>query len=307
MTTYQAYPQLVTSPTWRVGERTLTFDRRRVIMGILNVTPDSFSDGGDYYDLEAAVAHGLKLAREGAGIVDVGGESTRPGAEPVSAEEEMRRVVPVLQRLSAALSASSTLLSVDTTKAVVAEAALAAGAHIVNDVSGLGFDPGMAGVVARHQAALVLMHLRGTPQTMEEQALQRHEDVVEEEIAYFQRRLDLAQEAGIDLQRVVLDPGIGFGKTTAENFRLLREVGRLSGTLGRPILLGTSRKKLISDALGGRDVDEREWGTAATVACGVLLGAHVIRVHDVQNMSDVIRVTEAVCATDGACKTVSSK
>ncbi|KAK7499886.1 hypothetical protein BaRGS_00008977 [Batillaria attramentaria] len=257
-------------------------------MGILNVTPDSFSDGGLYLDADKAVAHGLDMAAKGADIIDVGGESTRPGAEPVEEEEEMRRVLPVIERLARGTDA---LLSVDTNKATVARAALKAGASIVNDISGLGFDPRMAGVVAEEDAALVLMHIKGTPNDMN--VCPTYDDVVQEVTQYFRERLSYAQAAGVDLDRVVLDPGIGFGKTTRHNYTLLRDLGRLA-ELGRPILLGTSRKRFIGEAIGNKPAEERVWGTAASVACGVFTGAHIVRVHDVPEMVDVVRVTEAV-------------
>lgn len=270
----------------------MTFDRHRLVMGILNVTPDSFSDGGLYLDTDKAVAHALDMVAKGADIIDIGGESTRPGAEPVAEGEELRRVLPVIERLSRDTHA---LLSVDTNKASVARAALQAGASIVNDISGLGFDPRMPSVVAELDAALVLMHIQGTPTTMNVRPV--YCDIVAEVTQYFRDRLAQAKASGISLDRIVLDPGLGFGKTSRHSFTLLRNLGRLA-EMGRPVLLGPSRKRFIGEAIGDKPPEERVWGTAASVACGLMAGAHIVRVHDVAQMVDVVKVTEAVLSTE---------
>ena len=254
-------------------------------MGILNVTPDSFSDGGRWLDPKRAVRQGMSMVRAGADLIDVGGESTRPGAKPVPAKEEARRVVPVVK----ALAAKGVRVSVDTSKAEVAGAALAAGATMVNDVTALRGDRRMAEVCARAGAEVVLMHMKGTPRTM--QAAPRYRDVVREISAFFRERLNFALRAGIPRDKIFLDPGIGFGKTPEHNVEILRRLEEFRG-LGVPLVLGTSRKSFIGRVLGGREPDDRVFGTAATVAVAVLRGAAVVRVHDVREMSDVVRVTD---------------
>jgi dihydropteroate synthase len=271
----------------RAGDHTLAFGGRFYVMGVLNVTPDSFSDAGEHFGLEAAVERGLAMVEAGADIIDVGGESTRPGADPVGVEDELERVVPVIEALSERTDA---ILSVDTYKADVAEAATAGGASIVNDISGLGFDDRMAEVVAASGAALALMHVRGTPETMHKDIAD--DDVVDDIRAYFAERLDAAHRAGIDADRIVLDPGIGFSKTLDQNYRLIRDLHRFFD-LGCPLLVGTSRKSLIGKVLN-KPADERVWGTAATVACALYAGADIVRVHDVAQMCDVARITEAI-------------
>ncbi len=256
-------------------------------MGVLNVTPDSFSDGGEYFARDDAVERGLRMAEAGADILDVGGESTRPGAAAVGVDEEIGRVVPVIEALAARTDA---LISVDTSKSAVARAACHAGAHIVNDISGLGFDEQMAAVVAEADAALVLMHIRGTPRTMQHDL--SYDDVVDEIHAYFVDRLALAHRAGIDVDKIVVDPGIGFGKSVEQNYRLIRELHRFFD-LGCPLLLGPSRKSFIGKILD-KPPPERVWGTAASVACGLYAGADIVRVHDVEHMVDVVRIAEAI-------------
>ncbi len=251
------------------------------LMGILNVTPDSFSDGGEHDRVEAAVAHGLRLAEEGADLIDVGGESTRPGAEPVSEAEELRRVVPVVRELAGRVGVP---VAVDTTKAAVAAAALEAGAEIVNDVSGLTFDPDMPAVCRAAAAGVVCMHIRGTPRTM--QLDPRYHDVVAEIEAYFRVRLDMLAAAGIPLERISLDPGIGFGKTAAHNLALLAATPRLRG-LGRPLLVGHSRKRFLKAVLG-RPVDERTAGTIGVSVALASLGADYLRVHEVRAVRDAL-------------------
>jgi dihydropteroate synthase len=258
---------------------------RASVMGVLNVTPDSFSDGGNFFDVERAVAHARQLIAAGADIVDVGGESTRPGAPPVSAEEELRRVGPVIDRLPGAT------ISVDTTKAVVAERALAAGARIVNDISAGRFDERMFDVVRDAGAGLVLMHMQGTPQTMQQSP--RYDDVVAEVCAFLEERIAAAGRAGIEKSQIAVDPGIGFGKTVQHNLQLLAGLERLR-TLGCPVLVGTSRKSFIGHALGRPEPTTRLWGTAATVAWAIARGARIVRVHDVAEMADVARMCDAI-------------
>jgi dihydropteroate synthase len=256
-------------------------------MGILNVTPDSFSDGGLYSDPERAVEHALEMVDAGADIVDVGGESTRPGAEPVSAQEERRRVVPVIRALR---RQSDVLISIDTYKAEVAQVAVDAGADIVNDISGLGFDERMPGVVATSGAGLVLMHIKGTPRTMQRNPV--YGDVIGEISDYFAGRLGKAEEAGISREQVVLDPGIGFGKQLEHNLEILRRLKEFR-RLGRPLLVGPSRKSFIG-AILDLPPDQRLEGTAAAVALCVAGGADIVRVHDVPEMTRVVRVADAV-------------
>jgi dihydropteroate synthase len=256
------------------------------LMGIVNVTPDSFSDGGRYLDGEKAIAHGLELAAEGAAILDIGGESTRPGAAPVSEQEELRRVVPVLEGLRGSTPAQ---LSIDTSKAAVARAALAAGATLVNDVTALRGDGEMAGVVAQSGADCCLMHMLGTPRTM--QADPHYDDVVSDVKAFLEERLAAAVKAGIAEARIMLDPGIGFGKTAEHNLELLRRLDELVA-IGRPLVVGTSRKTFLG-RITGRDVDHR---LAATIASNVLAfarGARVFRVHDVAPVHDALAVAAA--------------
>lgn len=262
---------------------------RTVLMGVLNVTPDSFSDGGLWLDPEAAIPHAIRMVSEGAGILDVGGESTRPGATPVSEEEELRRVIPVIEALAPQVGVP---ISIDTRKPAVAEAALAAGASIVNDTSGEEFDPAMDEVVARSGAGLVVMHSRGTPDTM--RTLIDYEDVVRHTTAFLTGRAEQAAEAGVDTASIALDPGIGFAKSPGQSLELLGGLGELVAT-GWPVVVGTSRKSFIGATLGVPE-DQRLEGTAASVAWAVAHGAHVVRVHDVEAMSRVVRMTEAILA-----------
>ncbi len=277
---------------WHLGDRTLRIVHRPLVMGIVNVTPDSFSDGGRHADVAAAVVHGLELVRQGADLLDVGGESTRPGAEPVPADEELRRVLPVVEALAAQAGVP---VSVDTSKAAVARACLAVGARVVNDVTALRGDPDMAEVVRAAAAGVVLMHMRGTPATM--QAQPRYDDVVAEVGRFFEERLHAAATAGIAAERVALDPGIGFGKDMGHNLALVARLGEF-GRLGRPVCLGVSRKGFIGRALGGRPVDRRLAGSLAAAAYVLARGsAQVLRVHDVEATRDVVTLFEAI---DGA-------
>jgi dihydropteroate synthase len=255
-------------------------------MGVVNVTPDSFSDGGLYLDPERAIAHGRELAGAGAEILDVGGESTRPGAEPVPAEEELRRVVPVIRGLSGV----GPRISVDTSKAAVAAAALDAGAEIVNDVTALRGDREMAPLCAERGATVVLMHMLGEPRTMQEDP--RYDDVVAAVKAFLAERLKAAVAAGIDEERVWLDPGIGFGKTGAQNMELLRRLGELS-ELGRPLVIGTSRKSFIGK-VDGSAADQRLGGTIASSVLAAAEGAAVLRVHDVAEVRQALAVAAAI-------------
>jgi dihydropteroate synthase len=259
------------------------------LMGVVNVTPDSFSDGGLYLDPEAAIAHGRELAAQGAHILDVGGESTRPGAAAVAVEEEMRRVEPVV----AGLADLGVEISVDTSKARVAAATLDAGATIVNDVTALRADPEMAGLIAARRAGLVLMHMAGDPRTM--QANPEYGNVVAEVKDFLAARLAAAVAAGVDESRIWLDPGIGFGKTDQHNFELLRGLDQLA-VLGRPILVGTSRKSFIGRA-DGSETDDRLGGTIATSILAAAAGASVLRVHDVREMAEALKLASAVLAT----------
>lgn len=271
---------------WRAGDRELDCSERTLVMGVLNVTPDSFSDGGRHLDPEAAVAGALGMAGDGADVLDVGGESTRPGSDPVPAEEERRRVVPVIERLAAQVDLP---ISVDTRKAEVAAAALEAGATIVNDVTA-GRDPGMFDVVREGKAGFVLMHMKGEPKTMQKRP--EYDDVVREVHDYLADRVEAAVAAGIDRDRLVVDPGLGFAKTEAHSLRMMRDVDALVD-IGRPVLVGPSRKSFIGHVLDA-PVEERLEGTAGAVAYMVGRGAHIVRVHDVREMVRVIRVVDAI-------------
>ncbi len=259
------------------------------VMGVINVTPDSFSDGGRFFDPEAAVARALQMEQEGADIVDIGGESTRPGAVEVPAEVEASRVLPVIRKLQGRLHRP---ISIDTRKAIVAEQALEAGAEIVNDVSAMTFDGAMAGVVARYRAAVVLMHMRGTPATMAQMA--RYHDVVDEVGAYLQRRAEAARAAGIAKSRIIIDPGIGFAKKTSHNLKLLAGLPRLC-RLGYPILVGVSRKNFVRQ-IAGAEQEQLLLGTAAAVSLAVAAGAAIVRVHDPGPIAAAVRMTCAIAA-----------
>jgi dihydropteroate synthase len=260
--------------------KTLPIGCRTLIMGVLNVTPDSFSDGGKFYDSGVAVEHALRMQEEGADIIDLGGESTRPGYRGVSAEEELGRIMPVLARLVKELDIP---VSVDTTKAVVASRALEEGAHIINDQWALRSDPEMAGVVARFGVPLIMMHNQNGTQ---------YRDLMGDMVEYFRESLDKAREAGIDRNKIIIDPGIGFGKTVEQNLEVMRRLRELS-CLGLPVLLGTSRKSMIGKTLD-LPADQRVEGTAATVALGIAYGVDIVRVHDVREMARVARMTDAM-------------
>jgi dihydropteroate synthase len=277
-----AEPRLI----WRAGSHELECGGRTHIMGILNVTPDSFSDGGRYFDPELAVAAGIGMARDGAALIDVGGESTRPGSDPVPVAEELDRVVPVIKRLSSEVDVP---ISIDTRKPEVAARSLEAGASIVNDVTG-GSDPRMFEVVRSSGAGMVLMHMRGDPKTM--QQLTDYADVVAEVKAYLTERLEAAQEAGVAFERLAVDPGLGFAKTTPQSLLLMKDIAAFAG-LGRPVVVGPSRKSFVGHVLD-TDVTDRAEGTAGAVAWMVAQGAHVVRVHDVKVMARVARMVDAI-------------
>ena len=262
---------------------------RCLVMGILNVTPDSFAESGSRLDAAAAVEAALRMEAEGADIIDIGGESTRPGAAPVSAEEEAARVLPVVGALAGRLTVP---ISVDTSKAGVARAALEAGAHLVNDVSGLRFDPALASTAASSGAALVLMHSRGSPANMH--AEPAYVDLIGEVAAELRETLARAAAAGVDPARIVLDPGIGFAKRAWHSYGVLAQLAELGQALDRPLLVGPSRKSFMREALEDRPAPERDWGTAAAVTAAVLAGAHMVRVHAVREMAQVVRVTEEI-------------
>ncbi len=262
--------------------------RRTIVMGILNVTPDSFSDGGMFRNAEVAVAHGVRMAANGADIIDVGGESTRPGADSVSVSDEIERVLPVIHGLKEAVDVP---ISVDTSKAEVADAALMAGAHVINDVTGLQADPGLAAVAARHGAPLVLMHMKGSPGTMQDNP--HYDDLVGEVSEFLRRQVQLAASMGLSPEWTIVDPGFGFGKTAAHNIELIRRLREFTA-LGRPVMIGTSRKSTLGMLLGGAPPLERLEATAASVALAIANGANIVRVHDVREMVRVARVADAI-------------
>ena len=271
----------------KTSQRRIPLGQKTRVMGILNVTPDSFSDGNVHFDTKKAIDHGLKMVDEGADIIDVGGESTRPGSKPVTLQQETARILPVIEGLAGRIKVP---ISVDTTKASVANAALNAGAEIVNDVSALG-DKKMASVVKKYHAALILMHMRGKPESMQTRDL-RYDDIILEISDYLCGKCDKAFAAGIAKENVVLDPGIGFGKTYEDNCKIIKRISEFKG-LGMPILIGTSRKAFIGNITGGAP-QERLEGTAATVAAAIINGCHIIRVHDVAYMRKVADMTDAI-------------
>ena len=256
-------------------------------MGIVNVTPDSFSDGGQCFTTEGAIAHAYRLYEEGADIIDIGGESSRPGAVPVPADEEMRRVIPVIREIA---GCGKIPVSIDTVKYDVASEALAAGAAVINDISGLGCEPRFAGLAKKNGAGLIIMHIRGNPRTM--QSLTEYKDIVTDIRSFLLDRLELAKDAGVEEDQVVTDPGIGFGKTPEQNLLIVNRLEELR-IHQLPILAGISRKSVIGKVTG-KDVHERQWGTAGAVAVSIIRGADIVRVHDVKTMKDVVRVADAI-------------
>jgi len=277
----------------RCREGDLQLGARTLVMGVLNVTPDSFSDGGLFLETHRAIEHGLRMAEEGADIIDVGGESSRPGSDPLPLDAELERIIPVIEALTSRLQIP---LSVDTYKAQVAERAIEAGAQMINDISGLRFDPQMPAVAARFDTPLIIMHIKGTPKTMQQDPT--YEDLMGEIIAYLREGIERAERvAGVDPHQVIVDPGIGFGKRVEDNLMILNRLDELN-CLGRPLLIGTSRKSFIGAVLD-REVDQRAIGTLATVAVSALKGAHIVRVHDVAPARQAVDMVDAIINAEG--------
>ncbi len=276
----------------KLPSRTLLLGERTLIMGVLNVTPDSFSDGGKFFSVRAAVKQALAMEAAGADLIDIGAESTRPGSREIAVEEELGRLLPVLEALHGKLKIP---VSIDTRKAVVAEAAIRAGAEMINDVSGLRHDDGLAEVAENYKVPLILMHMRGEPRTMQKAGFAR--DVVKDVLRGLRASVAAARKSGVGKEQILLDPGIGFGKSWRQNYELLTRLEEISA-LGFPVVIGTSRKGFLGATLarGGKAApsDERIWGTAASVAASILHGAHIVRVHDVAEMVQVARVTDCV-------------
>ena len=271
----------------RCRKQKLTLGKRTLLMGVLNVTPDSFSDGGAFFNKEKAISRGLGMVEEGADIIDIGGESTRPGSKPVGLEEELHRVIPVIESLEKEVDVP---ISIDTYKSAVAQRAVEAGAQIINDISGLHFDPNLAQVAARGDTPLVLMHIRGTPETMQKDV--HYSSLFAEIIRYLKNSIRMAESAGIDPGQMIIDPRIGFGKTIEDNLLILKHLYEFR-ILGKPILLGTSRKSFIGKILN-TEVGDRLEGTLSSIAIGVLNGAHIIRSHDVREAKKAIALADAV-------------
>jgi dihydropteroate synthase len=275
---------------WKLARRSLPCGERTLVMGVLNITPDSFSDGGQFFAFDRAVAQAEQMIEEGADIIDVGGESTRPGSEFVFEAEELRRVIPVIERLS---SSASIPISIDTTKSSVARAALEAGAEIVNDISGLRFDQAIADEVVKAKAGLVLMHSRGTPKDM--QQLPPVADIMSEVISGLRQSVAIAEQRGVSRESIAIDPGIGFGKTAEQNVELIAKLDQLAKEFRElPLVIGTSRKSFIGRLLNDAPADQRLYGTIASVVAAVLNGAHIVRVHDVKAAADAVRVSDAI-------------
>lgn len=274
-------------PIWQCRERTIDFKSGALLMGILNVTPDSFSDGGRYADKDRAVERALQMAAEGADIIDVGGESSRPGSLPVDVETELNRVLPVIEELK---SRTDTLISVDTQKSAVAEAALKAGAHIVNDISALESDKRMPETARRYKAGLILMHKKGEPRDMQENP--RYDDVVAEVGGYLKERINFLSREGIVLEAMAVDPGLGFGKTAEHNVKLVAHIEKL-GDCGRPVVIGLSRKRFLGQ-ITGRNVNERLAAGLGALAYCFLNGANILRVHDVKESHDIFSVLKTI-------------
>ncbi len=266
----------------------LDFSKKTYIMGVLNVTPDSFSDGGLYFNKETAVHHALKLVNDGADIIDIGGESSRPGSNPVPLDEELKRTIPVISALSGKIKIP---ISIDTYKADVARHALDAGASIVNDISGLRFDPAMASVVAANNVPVIIMHIKGTPDNM--QINPSYKALIPEILDYLRGSIKISNEHGISAENIIIDPGIGFGKTLEHNLEIINNLKEFL-LLGRPVAIGVSRKAFIGKILGDVPPSERLEGTAAAVAISVYNGANIVRVHDVAEMSKVVKITDAI-------------
>jgi dihydropteroate synthase len=270
-----------------IGQRVLDLSSRTHLMGVLNVTPDSFSDGGRFFKLEEAVKQGLKLAEEGADIIDVGGESTRPGSEPVAIEEELRRVIPVIEQLTKMIQVS---ISIDTYKSRVAKEALDSGALMVNDISGLRFDPEMKKVIAEYDVPVVLMHIKGTPKNMQESP--KYKNLLEEIKSYLNESISIAEKAEIDENKIIIDPGIGFGKTLNDNLKILKNLREFK-SFDRPVMIGVSRKSFIGKILD-LPTDERLEGSLALMAVAIMNGANILRVHDVKESKRVAKLVDAI-------------
>jgi len=277
--------------TIRCRKRTFTLGRRTLLMAILNITPDSFSDGGLYFDKDKAITQGLRMVEEGADILDIGGESTKPGSKPLGLEEELHRVIPVIESLAKKLDVP---ISIDTYKSAVAQKAIEAGAEMVNDISGLHFDQNLAEVVAKEDTPLVLMHMRGTPETMQKDV--HYDSLFSEILQYLKDSIQRAESAGSDPEQIIIDPGIGFGKTVEDNLLIIKNLSEFR-VLGKPILLGTSRKSFIGKILNA-EVGERIEGSLASIAIGVLNGAHIIRCHDVPQAKKAIAIADAIRLTE---------
>lgn len=271
-----------------IGDRTFDWGKRSYLMGILNVTPDSFSDGGEYNHLDTALTQAKKMLAKGVDIIDIGGESTRPQAEKVAVETELARVIPLIRRLR---QETTIPISIDTTKAIVAQEAIAAGADIINDISGATFDPQMLPITAQLNVPIILMHIRGTPQTM--QKLTEYQDVVRQVKEFLQQQIAQAIDCGITPDKIIIDPGIGFAKTAMQSLELLQRLSELK-QLNLPILVGVSRKSFMSPILNQDNPKERVWGTAAACYGAIARGADILRVHDVAEMYDVLRVADAI-------------
>ncbi len=271
----------------RCRKQKLILGKRTLLMGVLNVTPDSFSDGGVFFDKKKAISHGLGMVEEGADIIDIGGESTRPGSKPIELEEELRRVIPVIESLEKEVDVP---ISIDTYKSAVAQRAIEAGVQIINDISGLHFDPSLARVAAREDTPLALMHIRGTPETMQKDV--HYGSLFSEIIRYLKDSIQMAENAGLDPGQIIIDPGIGFGKTVEDNLQIIKNLYEFR-ILGKPILLGTSRKSFVGKILN-TEVENRLEGTLSSIAIGVFNGAHIIRSHDVLQAKKAIAVADAI-------------
>lgn len=273
--------------TVKIKNHAYNLSARTHIMGILNITPDSFSDGGDFFNLARAVERGVEIEKEGADIIDIGGESTRPGAKKISKEEEQRRVIPVIEKLSARLSIP---ISIDTYKSYIAELAIKAGATVINDISGLRFDPKMAEIAAKYDVPVILMHIKGTPRNMQKNPV--YSDLLKEIYKYLSESITIAMNAGISANKIIVDPGIGFGKTFYDNLKLINNINYFH-TLHCPVLIGVSRKSFVGKILD-KNEKERMYGTAAAVAASVMNGANIVRVHDVKEMVQVVKIIDAL-------------
>lgn len=288
MSAFSASPQSMIPQPWQIRDRTFEWGKRTYIMGILNVTPDSFSDGGDFYGIENAIAQAQNMVAAGADIIDIGGQSTRPGSPQITLEEELNRTIPVIQAIR---QTQNIPISIDTTRAEVAKAAVEAGADIVNDISGATFDPDLLPTVARLGVPLILMHIRGTPETM--QRLTDYDDLIGEIYQFLADRIEAGVSAGIARSHLAIDPGIGFAKTYSQSLEILRQLPRFR-SLGAPLLVGASRKSFIGYILNQPNPKERVWGTAAACTSAIAGFADILRVHDVPQMRDVCRVADAI-------------